>query len=143
MLAAFIALFLAAGVEQPPETRYTGVCVHNPSTNKLVGANVYSSYDGTRVWRILNGELKPLDPVRLVRAKGKPFYDNAEPVVLQGRTYVKYGLPRIVSWTDLEPTPYGLKEGLPFYQEPGKGTDVLYALHEPVGCEFQPYQVKP
>lgn len=143
MFAALIALLLATGIEQPPETRLTGICAHNPAQNRLVGANAYASFDSSKVWRIFNGELKPLDPIRLVRAKGKPFYDRSEPVTLQGRAYIKYGLTRIVSWTDLEPTPYGLTDGIPFYRETGKSADVLYALHEPIGCEFQPYQLKP
>lgn len=142
MFAIALSLILAAApTDQPPETRYTGICVNTPANNQLAMANVYASYDGAKVWVINKDSLRPIDPGKLMQSRNKPFSINNEKVVLNGVTYAKYGLPRILSATDLEPKAFALKDGAPFYLEKGNASaEVVYALYNPVGCEFQPYQ---
>jgi hypothetical protein len=71
------------------------------------------------------------------------WYINSDPVAYNGASFVKYGLPRVLTPQEIEKT--GAYKGIGVYTEYGmtpqqvKETEVIYI---PVrsGCEFQPYQ---
>jgi hypothetical protein len=67
------------------------------------------------------------------------WYINNEAIVVKGVQYVKYGLPRILSTTDVVKT--SSYKGVGVYAEPGSATapDIIY-IPTITGCEFQPYQ---
>lgn len=144
MLSIVIALLAAAVPPPEGEKTWPGkVCAHDPGRNILVGMDSYYSYGAAKVWAIRGDKLVPVDHGRLIGAKDKPFYVNNEPVTLNGKTFVKYGLPRVLSAAELNPSPYDAKDGVPFY--PAKddaGAELIYLLTQPVGCEFQPYVLK-
>jgi hypothetical protein len=103
----------------------------------------YYTYGAAKVWAIRGDKLILVAPDRLLAAKGKPFYVNNEPVTLNGKTFVKYGLPRVLTAGELKPEPLGFKDGVPFYvAKETYGAEVAYLLTQPVGCEFQPYVPK-
>ena len=144
MLSVIIALLAAAVPPPAGEQTWSGkLCAHDPGRNILVGADTYYSYGAAKVWAIRGDKLIPVDQSRLIGAKGKAFYINNEPVTLNGKTYVKYGLPRVLGAGELKPQPVGLKDGVPFYEATETyDAEVLYLLTQPVGCEFQPYVPK-
>ncbi|MDQ0465029.1 hypothetical protein QO010_002813 [Caulobacter ginsengisoli] len=139
MPALAIALLLATAPAQPPQTWKGVLCAHDPGRNALVGSDIYYSYGAAKVWIVGRETLIPVDLTKLVEAKGKPFYTGNDTVVLNGRTYRKFGLPRVLKAQELEAKPEGFKDGVPFYRAGGGDEQVLYALSQAVGCEFQPY----
>lgn len=142
MLSVIIALLLAAP-DRPLNTYEGSLCAYDAVSKTLVGAKTYYSYDDPKVWRVDPDRLTLIDKSQFVGASGKPFYINSDPVTFKGKTYVKYGLPRILSVSDLDPKPYGLKDGVPVFLERGNpAAEVIYMLSQPLGCEFQPYQVE-
>lgn len=75
-------------------------------------------------------------------AWGKAWYVNAESIQLSDKTYVKYGLPRVLRPGDVD---YALD-----YMGVAVALDRLSVNHEIVylltnadECEFQPYQIEP
>ncbi|HEY0037353.1 MAG TPA: hypothetical protein VGB66_11725, partial [Longimicrobium sp.] len=74
-------------------------------------------------------------------AAGASWFINNEPVMVMGRRYVKYGLPRVLGVNEV--TRVGEYQGVSVFAETGAtGTpEVLYVPVRP-GCEFQPYQVE-
>jgi hypothetical protein len=72
-------------------------------------------------------------------AAGGTWYINNEPVTINGRRYVKFGLPRVVGVNEVTRT--GEYQGVGVFTESSAtGTpDVVYIPVRP-GCEFQPYQ---
>jgi hypothetical protein len=80
-------------------------------------------------------------PQRPRYAGNETWFAQDSSITVQGRSYRKYGLPRIVGINEI--TPYATYRGVPMFQEEGpNGTpEVLYA---PVGasCEVQPYLVE-
>ncbi|HET7462730.1 MAG TPA: hypothetical protein VFJ82_15860, partial [Longimicrobium sp.] len=74
-------------------------------------------------------------------AANATWFINNEPITINNRRYVKYGLPRVLGVTEV--TSSTNFQGVPVFVEAGAtGTpDVVYV---PVrtGCEFQPYQVE-
>ena len=74
-------------------------------------------------------------------AWGKAWYNNANEIEVFGRTYVKYGLPRVLlpGDVDLGERYMGVAIGL---DPRAPNREVIYVFTaEP--CEFQPYQIKP
>jgi len=59
---------------------------------------------------------------------------------VNGRRYVKYGLPRVLGVNEVTRTADYM--GVPVFAEAGAtaATEVLYVPVRP-GCEFQPYQL--
>ena len=142
MLSVIITLLFAAPA-RPADTMTGGLCAYDAASGALTGADLYISYQGDKAWRIDGDRLTPIDPAKYVGARGKPFFINAEPVTLKGKTYIKYGLPRVLSASDLETKAYDLKDGAPFFLERGnKAAEVVYLLASGVNCEFQPYQIQ-
>jgi len=72
-------------------------------------------------------------------AGGATWYINNEPITINRRRYVRFGLPRVVGVNELTRT--GEYQGVGVFTEAGAtGTpDVIYIPVRP-GCEFQPYQ---
>jgi hypothetical protein len=73
-------------------------------------------------------------------AAGATWYINNEPITVNGRRYVKYGLPRVLGVNEVTRTADFM--GVPVFAEAGATgtTEVLYVPVRP-GCEFQPYQL--
>ncbi|MEW5931321.1 MAG: hypothetical protein AB1941_27970 [Gemmatimonadota bacterium] len=72
-------------------------------------------------------------------AAGATWYINNEPITLNGRRYVRFGLPRVVGTTEVARTAEYQGVGV-FTEATATGTpDVIYVPVRP-GCEFQPYQ---
>ncbi|HEV2145936.1 MAG TPA: hypothetical protein VGR37_00820 [Longimicrobiaceae bacterium] len=72
-------------------------------------------------------------------AAGATWFINNEPIMMNRRRYVKFGLPRVVSPTDVRRI--GEHQGVGVFADAtATGTpDVIYIPVRP-GCEFQPYQ---
>ncbi len=71
-------------------------------------------------------------------ARALTWYINAEPMEIGGRTYARYGLPRVLSAWEIEY--FTTVSGGLFYAQAGVDDgEVLYLLVDPAGCEFQPY----
>jgi hypothetical protein len=81
--------------------------------------------------------------VKMGEAAGvtREWYRNAEPIALEGKKFVKYGLPRAIPMSDLEfLADY---QGVPVMAERGvREHEVLYLLADAQDCSFQPYQVE-
>jgi hypothetical protein len=73
-------------------------------------------------------------------AAGSTWYINNEPITVNGRRYVKYGLPRVLGVNEV--TRVADVQGVTVFAEAGAtgATEVIYVPVRP-GCEFQPYQV--
>jgi hypothetical protein len=71
-------------------------------------------------------------------AAGAMWYINNEAITVNGRRYVKYGLPRVLGIREVARG--GEYRGVTMFQEAGGETSWL-VLYAPVrsGCEFQPY----
>lgn len=79
-------------------------------------------------------------------AAGAAWYVTNEHMSLNGKRYVKYGLPRVIGPHEL--TRAGEYRGVPLFAEKGKAvvqtehgqtSDFRYVPVRP-GCEFQPYE---
>lgn len=140
MSLLLLALLAAA---QPADTYKSELCALEPGKGLVQSVILESHKDESLTWRVTPDAYTPFDAKTLVRAKGKPFAVNNLPVTLKGKTFERYGLPRILSAADLDPKPFGMVDGVPFFVEKGvTNVSVVYALYEPVSCQFQPYQLK-
>jgi hypothetical protein len=73
-------------------------------------------------------------------AAGAPWYIQNDQITVQGRRFVKFGLPRILGTGDVARV--GEYQGVPVFAEAGmERPDVVYVAVRP-GCEFQPYQTE-
>jgi hypothetical protein len=74
-------------------------------------------------------------------AAGQAWFADTPPVTLDGRRYVRYGLPRILGAGDVRNV--GAVHGVSVFAEPGAGArpNVIYVPTRR-GCEFQPYQAE-
>jgi hypothetical protein len=75
-------------------------------------------------------------------AGAETWFINTEPVMFNGRRYVKYGLPRILGTSDV--TSVGTVNNVSVFAEPSANAqrpEVIYVPTRP-GCEFQPYQIE-
>ena len=74
-------------------------------------------------------------------AGGATWYINTEPITINGRRYVKYGLPRVLAPGDVVRD--GEMLGVPVFAElpvPRSVIEVIYLPVKPT-CEFQPYEI--
>jgi hypothetical protein len=73
-------------------------------------------------------------------SENKKWFINSDEIKCMGKTYVKYGLPRILGVNEIEKV--GEYDKVNVYGETGGG-DAPEIIYLPVkaGCEFQPYQV--
>lgn len=109
---------------------------------------------GSRRLQLMGGKSDGIDSVLIVdgrevapaelgatQAVGRPWFRDNESVRVGGRTYVKYGLPRVLGFNEVEF--FSEYDGVAFAAETGASDpEVLYALVRSVGCEFQPYALE-
>jgi hypothetical protein len=73
-------------------------------------------------------------------ASGASWYIQGDQITLDGRRFVKFGLPRVLGVNDVTRT--GEYQGVPVFAQAGMARpDVVYVPVRP-GCEFQPYQTE-
>ena len=122
----------------PPSTRTINVCVVDNGMLREVQATYTISSGDTTV----NGRpFSEAYPATTGYAANQPFYINNEPVMVDGRRYVKYGLPRVLGVNEV--TRAGETMGVSVFAEAGAtGTPEVVYLPVRPGCEFQPYQLE-
>ncbi len=121
----------------PVETRNIQVCVVQGGALSNVTA-VYNTRTGDTT---VNGQrFSTAYPATTGYSAGATWYINNEPITVNGRRYVKYGLPRVLGVSEVTRTADYM--GVPVFAEAGAtgATEVLYVPVRP-GCEFQPYQL--
>lgn len=72
----------------------------------------------------------------------RAWYRNADPITIEKKRFVKYGLPRagLIQYLEFVQD----HDGVPVMAEKGvREHEVLYLLSDAAACEFQPYQVQP
>jgi hypothetical protein len=122
---------------QAPTTRAIQVCVVQGGALTTVTAQYNTATGDTTV----NGQrFATAYPATTGYAAGATWYINNQPITVNGRRYVKYGLPRVLGTTEVTRTADYM--GVPVFAEAGAtgATEVLYVPVRP-GCEFQPYQL--
>ena len=130
---------VAPPVAPPPvvTTRTIQVCVVQNGALTNVSA-VYNTANGDTT---VNGQrFATAYPATTGYAAGATWFINNEPITVNGRRYVKYGLPRVLGVNEVSRTADFM--GVPVFAEAGAtaGTEVIYVPVRP-GCEFQPYQL--
>ena len=134
-LALPLLLLLAIASPVTAQSRAIRVCVvesgrlaevsaqYNPATGDttVAGRTFASAYPAGRDY-----------------AAGALWFVNSETITVGGRSFVKYGLPRVLGVTEVSRS--GEHQGVPVFVEAGAGSaaEVLYLPVRP-GCEFQPY----
>lgn len=115
-------------------------CVYEQGSRIL--QSMRGKTDGTDSVLLIDGREVPPADMDATQAAGLAWYRDNAPVRINGRTYVKYGLPRVLGFREVEF--FSEYDGVAFAAESGlTGTpEVLYALVRSVGCEFQPYQIE-
>ncbi|HST61920.1 MAG TPA: hypothetical protein VLK84_24680 [Longimicrobium sp.] len=120
-----------------PEGRAVQVCVVENGALR----NVQVQYNTQSGDTTVNGRrFSEAYPATTGYAAGAAWFINNEPITVNGRRYVKYGLPRVLGVTEVTRTADYM--GVPVFAEAGAtgATEVLYVPVRP-GCEFQPYQL--
>ena len=112
-------------------------CVYFRGSHAL--RSMYGKSDGADSVLMVEGrEAAPAD-VNATEASDRPWYLEGRSVRVEGREYVKYGLPRVLGFNEV--VFFSEYDGVAFAAEPGvEDPEVIYALVRSVGCEFQPYQ---
>jgi hypothetical protein len=103
-------------------------------------SNVTAQYNRTTGDTTVNGQdFAMAYPATTGYAAGATWYINNEGITINGRRYVKYGLPRVLGVNEV--TRVADYMGVPVFAETGgsASSEVLYIPVRP-GCEFQPYQ---
>ncbi|HEY0037713.1 MAG TPA: hypothetical protein VGB66_13540 [Longimicrobium sp.] len=112
------------------------VCVVENGMLRNVEAEYTSATGDTTVAGRRFGEAYPATAPAY--AAGTGWYIQGEPIMIDRRRYVKYGLPRVLGVNEV--TRVGDHQGVPVFAETGTTRpDVVYVPVRP-GCEFQPYQ---
>ena len=125
----------------PPVVNYNRdiqVCVVEGGTLR----NVTATYNTQTADTMYQGRrFNEAFPATTGYAGGATWYINTEPIMVDGRRYVKYGLPRVLGVTEV--TRVGEFQGVSVFAEAG-ATGTPEVLYVPVrtGCEFQPYQLE-
>jgi hypothetical protein len=122
----------------PPQDVDIRVCVVEAGALREVTARFNRTTGDTTV----NGqEFSVAYPATTGYAGGATWYINTEAITVNGRRYVRYGLPRVLGVNEVTRT--GEFQGVSVFAEAGAtGTpEVVYVPVRP-GCEFQPYQLE-
>ncbi|HST61733.1 MAG TPA: hypothetical protein VLK84_23740 [Longimicrobium sp.] len=121
----------------PVTTRDIQVCVVQNGALSNVTAQ-YNTQSGDTTYQ--GRDFGAAFPATAGYAAGMTWFINNEPITVNGRRYVKYGLPRVLGVSEVART--GDYMGVPVFAEAGAtgATEVLYLPVRP-GCEFQPYQL--
>ena len=72
-------------------------------------------------------------------AKNQSWYINREKITFNGKTYAKYGLPRILGSNEVEKAGEYKKTTI-FIEKGNTDHEIIYLFVQP-GCEFQPYSI--
>ncbi|HEU0052669.1 MAG TPA: hypothetical protein VFQ39_05810 [Longimicrobium sp.] len=122
----------------PVTTQDINVCVIQSGSLTNVTAQ-YNTATGDTTYN--GGSFSAAFPAGADYAAGATWYINNDEITFNNRTYVKYGLPRVLGVTEV--TRSGDYQGVGVFTEAGAtGTpEVIYIPVRP-GCEFQPYQLK-
>lgn len=126
--------------------REIAACVYERGSHAL--REMRGKADATDSVLIVGGREVSLADAGATQAQGRPWYTNGESVRVEGREYVKYGLPRVLGFREVEF--FSEYDGVAFAVEAGlveaglaePAPEVVYALVRSVGCEFQPYQLQ-
>jgi hypothetical protein len=125
-----------------PTTREITVCVVQDGMLQNVTATFNPATGDTMVMQAgAERRFAEAYPATTGYAAGATWYVNDQPVRLNNRNYVKFGLTRVIDASQLtKSTDY---QGVPVFTETGAATqpEVIYVPVRP-GCEFQPYQLQ-
>lgn len=124
-----------AGLRPGPDP----ACGYRTGSRTLTSLPTYRSAEG-RVTTYVQHQGRPVDwsSLGFADARQRPWYVNSTPIAFRGGQYGKYGLPRIVSPSDLRWV--GEHDGQGLFAEMG-ATDfpVIYVIAKGLDCEFQAY----
>ncbi|HYW12922.1 MAG TPA: hypothetical protein VE871_13270 [Longimicrobium sp.] len=129
---------LAPRPPPPPAMATISVCVVQ---NGMPGT-IQAQYDPATRDTTVNG--RPFGQAHMAGAapyaSGAAWYIQNEQITVQGRRFVKFGMPRVLGVNDVVRA--GEYQGIPVFAEAGAArSEVLYVPVRP-GCEFQPYQTE-
>ena len=135
--------FLLISLSAFSQTQKINVCIIDQKVLKTVTADYNLATGDTTI--VVNGRLRLFSEV--YKASGSEYaanakwYVNNDALTIKTKKFVKYGLPRILSTTDvIRAAEY---QGVGVYVEPGiKGVPEVIYIPVRSGCEFQPYQRK-
>lgn len=114
-------------------------CLYRPGSRVIERAS--GKTDSVAYVFIIGGREVDVAQAGASQADGRSWFTSASPVRIANRNFVKYGLPRILGYNEVEY--FAEHDGVVFAAERGvRNPEVLYALTRAVGCEFQPYQVQ-
>ena len=121
-----------------PEMQTIRVCVVEGTALREVEA-MYNPATGDTT--VAGQAFSTAYPATTGYASGATWYINNEAITINRRRYVRFGLPRVVSPTDVTRT--GEYQGVGVFTDASAtGTpDVIYIPVRP-GCEFQPFQLE-
>jgi hypothetical protein len=121
-------------IGDPPDIQ---VCVVENGTLRYVTAR-YNTRTGDTT--VSGRPFSEAYPAATGYAAGTTWFIDNEPIRVNGRVYVKYGLPRVLGVNEVIRT--ADFQGVPVFTEAGARakTEVVYVPVRP-GCEFQPYQI--
>jgi hypothetical protein len=123
----------------PPAERAITVCVVQDQMLTTVNAMYNPTTGDTTVMGRRFSEAHPATAPTYVA--GSTWYVNNEPIMYNGRRYVKFGLPRTIGTTDVMRS--GAYQGTNVFVETGTtGTPTVIYLPVQPGCVFQPYQAQ-
>jgi hypothetical protein len=122
----------------PAVTRDIQVCVVEGGALR----NVTATYNTQTADTMYQGRrFNEAFPATTGYAGGATWYINTEPITINGRRYVKYGLPRVLGVTEVTRT--AEYQGVSVFAEAGAtGTPEVVYVPVRTGCEFQPYQLE-
>lgn len=141
ILVLFLATQLAAPAQSAPQK--TKVCVIVNGELKTVEGS-YDTQTG-RHTVMINRVPKHIDSLHINNpdyAATAKWYINNEKLHVKGKTYSKYGLPRVLGVIEVQK--WTIYKGVGVYVEAGF-TGIPEVIYIPVRsqCEFQPYAVEP
>lgn len=138
-LFLFVLVSVSASSQQTIEIN---VCIIDQKQLKTVRVDYDRNTGDTTL--MVNGSRKAFRQVYSSIGKeyaaSTPWYINNETLVLRGKKFTKYGLPRVLGTTEVVRA--GEYKGVGVYVEAGLD-GVPEVIYVPVrsGCEFQPYQM--
>jgi len=128
--------------------RDTQTCAYAPGWRQM--RQYVGRQDAQNRAVMMDGEQKTLQQAGLTYAEGRPWFVNNDKLRINGFTYVRYGLPRVLGFGEI--SYHAEHDGVLVAAETGWRTngfnedprrpDVVYVLVRPINCEFQPYQVE-
>ena len=136
-LVGLILLLPFARLGAQPDSTVIQVCVVGLRGNLT---NISASYNTATGDTTIAGErFSTAYPGTTGYAAGSTWYLNNDAITVNGRRYVKYGLPRVLSVNEV--VRVGDHQGVAVFGEVGTTTaaEIIYIPVRP-GCEFQPYQ---